>query len=198
MNRKTVNVYVGDFKVIFVESPDNPVKEDMADVARRMKNANANQKQEMVVECRNIADDLRNFSKEFILVEAAGGLIKNKTGQYLFIFRHGKWDLPKGKLDKGELPDAAAVRECREECGIHQIDLKEFLTHTYHIYFFKKGWALKKTHWYLMESEEKNPVPQLEESITEVAWKNTGEIPAMLVNTYRNITDVLAKAGLVK
>jgi 8-oxo-dGTP pyrophosphatase MutT (NUDIX family) len=197
MNKNSINVYVGDFKAVFVEAEKKPVHINMEHVARQLKISHSNQKHEMVVECNNLADDFKKFCNEFILIEAAGGLIKNKEGQYLFIYRHDKWDLPKGKLDEGEKPSEAAVRECKEECGINQIVLKDFLTYTYHIYLFKRGWALKKTHWYRMESEEKNLVPQLEESITEVAWKNVREIPAMLSNTYYNIIDVLQKAGLI-
>lgn len=197
MHKDSINVYIGDFKAVFVEAANPKKKTDIIRLAREMKGGFANEKQELAVECTNIADDFEKFCNEFIIIEAAGGLIKNKEGQYLFIYRHDKWDLPKGKLDKGEKPDAAAVRECREECGIKQIELKEFLTHTYHVYFYKKNWAIKKTHWYLMESEEKNLTPQLEESITEVAWKNLAEIPVMLTNTYYNIMDVLEKAGLL-
>ncbi len=201
MNNNNINVYVGDFKAVFVEripiAMGTQKKTDIVQLAREMKGTFANQKQELIVECNNIADDFAKFYNEFVIIEAAGGLIKNKEGQFLFIYRHDKWDLPKGKLDEGEKPDAAALRECREECGIQQIELKEFLTHTYHVYFYKNNWALKKTHWYLMESEEKNLTPQLEESITEVVWKNLNEIPAMLSNTYYNIMDVLAKAGLI-
>jgi len=198
MNNNTINVYVGDFKAVFVETLNPQKKTDITQLAREMKGIFTNQKQELTVECSNIADDFAKFCKEFVIIEAAGGLIKNKEGRYLFIYRHDKWDLPKGKLDKGEMPAAAAIRECQEECGIKQIELKEFLTHTYHIYFYKKNWALKKTHWYLMESEEKKLTPQLEESITEVAWKSPKEIPDMLTNTYFNIMDVLEKAGLIK
>jgi 8-oxo-dGTP pyrophosphatase MutT (NUDIX family) len=197
MNKNSINVYVGDFKAIFVETPFSGKKTDVAQLAREMKGSFANQKQELTVECTNLADDFAKFCNEFVVIEAAGGLIKNKEGQYLFIYRHNKWDLPKGKLNKGEKTDAAAIRECQEECGIQQIELKDFLTNTYHIYFYKNNWAIKKTYWYLMESEEKNLTPQLEESITEVAWKKTSEIPAMLSNTYQNIMDVLEKAGLL-
>ena len=197
MNNNTINVYVGDFKAVFVETLNPQKKTDIIQLAREMKGKFTNQKEELRVETSNIADDFAKFCNEFIVIEAAGGLITNKEGQYLFIYRHEKWDLPKGKLDKGEKTDAAAIRECQEECGIHQIELKEFLTNTYHVYFYKKGWALKKTYWYLMESEEKNLTPQLEESITEVAWKRKDEIPAMLTNTYQNIMDVLEKAGLL-
>jgi 8-oxo-dGTP pyrophosphatase MutT (NUDIX family) len=197
MNNNTINVYVGDFKAVFVETPHPQKKTDMAQLAREMKGAFPNQKHELQVECVNLNDDFAKFCKEFLIIVAAGGLIKNKAGQYLFIYRHDKWDLPKGKLDKGEKTEVAAVRECREECGIKQIELTGFLTNTYHVYFYKGEWALKKTYWYLMESEEKNLTPQLEESITEVAWKSPEDIPKMLSNTYYNIIDVLHKAKLI-
>lgn len=197
MNNNNINVYVGDFKAVFVES-SNPSKiTDVKQLAREMKGTFTNQKHEIRVECRNLNDDFKKFCSEFVIIEAGGGLIRNKEGQYLFIYRHNKWDLPKGKLDKGEKPDAASIRECQEECGIKQIELKEFLTHTYHIYSYKGEWAIKKTHWYMMESDEKNLTPQLEESITEVAWKSKSDIPEMLTNTYQNIMDVLEKAGLL-
>src|ERR1700752_721997 len=137
MNKNSINVYVGDFKAIFVETPVSGKKTDVVQLAREMKGSFTNQKQELTVECANLADDFAKFCNEFLVIEAAGGLIKNKEGQYLFIYRHNKWDLPKGKLDKREKPDAAAIRECQEECGIQQIELKDFLTNTYHIYFYK-------------------------------------------------------------
>lgn len=58
---------------------------------------------------------------KFIL--AAGGLVKNTEDQWLLIFRLGKWDLPKGKLENGETPEAAALREVEEECGIKNCQL---------------------------------------------------------------------------
>jgi len=50
------------------------------------------------------------------------------------IFRRGKWDLPKGKLDKGETLEQCAVREVREETGLKKIKLQSPLMTTYHTY----------------------------------------------------------------
>jgi len=50
----------------------------------------------------NHEEILKKFSKKIPLVVAAGGVVTNKAGKVLFIYRNDKWDLPKGKLDKGE------------------------------------------------------------------------------------------------
>ena len=45
----------------------------------------------------------KHFLKYFLVVEAAGGLVEHTDGRYLFIYRNGKWDLPKGKIEKNEV-----------------------------------------------------------------------------------------------
>ena len=50
------------------------------------------------------------------------------------MFRRGKWDLPKGKLDPGETLEACALREVREETGVGQLELIKFLLVTEHEY----------------------------------------------------------------
>ena len=45
----------------------------------------------------------------FKVVEAAGGVVSNKNGEILFIRRMGKWDLPKGKIEKGESLEQACL-----------------------------------------------------------------------------------------
>ncbi len=65
------------------------------------------------------------FFKLFKPVTAAGGLVENEKGEVLLIFRRGKWDLPKGKLDPGETIEQCAVREVEEETGLKNIELKK-------------------------------------------------------------------------
>ena len=200
MKKSTIRVYIGDFKLVFYDetakdlySKEEKTTFNTKTIAENSKKSPSN----LFISCKHIEEDFSLFIKEFVFIEAAGGLINNDKDQYLFIYRHDKWDLPKGKLEKKELPDKAAVRECQEECGLKQITLNGFLTNTYHIYFYKKEWAIKKTYWYRMLCNETNLTPQLEESITEVGWKNKNEIPAMLTNTYTNIIDVLKEANLL-
>lgn len=134
------------------------------------------------------------FSAMFRNIEAAGGLVKNKNGDYLFIFRNGKWDLPKGKREKGESMKECAVREVEEECGIKNLVLKEKLCVTYHTYFQEERTVLKHTGWYAMESDDTRPlVPQTEEGITEVRWINKKNFDIVLANTYESIKEVLNK-----
>jgi 8-oxo-dGTP pyrophosphatase MutT (NUDIX family) len=196
MNKNTICVYIGDFKLVFVQADSPSRKYNIAALARDVKASFVDKHEELRVETKNLDSDFEKFCKEFKVIEAGGGLINNDKGEYLLIYRHEKWDLPKGKLDKKEKPDAAAVRECQEECGLNHIRLGDFLMHTYHVYPYKGNWALKKTWWYHMQCNETNLKPQLEEHITRVEWMNREQIRKALGNTYSNIRDVLASAGL--
>lgn len=136
---------------------------------------------------------LERFRKAFKYIYAAGGLIR-QDDRYLFIYRMGTWDLPKGKLEKNEDPRDAAIRECEEECGISQLSISRELNPTYHMYEHKKhGYALKKTFWYLMTSTYAGElVPQTEELIEKAEWLTTEQIRATVFeNTYFAILDVI-------
>ena len=201
MNKSTIIVYLSDFKLVFYDESvsQNYILQEKIDFNGKawMQRVNETQK-DLYICCKNLERDFHEFCKQYIYIEAAGGLIHNDQNEYLFIFRHAKWDLPKGKLEKNESPEQGAIRECQEECGLHTILIERFLMHTYHIYFFKKGWALKKTYWYHMLCNETNLTPQLEESITEVAWKKKSALPDMLHNTYFNIIDLLKASHLIE
>lgn len=136
---------------------------------------------------------LERFRKAFKYIEAAGGLIR-QDNRYLFIYRLGTWDLPKGKLEKNESPAGGAIRECEEECGISGLTVVRELQPTYHMYEHPKwGYALKKTFWYLMSSTHTGPlVPQTEEQIERAEWLDPVQINASVrENTYFAILDVI-------
>ena len=128
-----------------------------------------------------------DFSKNFKLIEAAGGVVQNEEKAVLFIFRNEKWDLPKGKVEKDESIQETALREVEEECGVFDLKLGDFITKTYHIYEYKKQQILKISHWYKMKSSTKSLKPQVEEDITEAVWKNDKQMQQALKNTYPNI-----------
>ena len=135
-----------------------------------------------------------DFRAFFRNIEAAGGIVVNPENKILFIHRLGKWDLPKGKIEVGESRELAAVREVEEECGIFDLQLKDFINSTYHIYTERNGdKVLKTTYWFEMYYEGTGtPKPQTEEGITEVGWKNEGEIESeILPSTFQNIKLIL-------
>jgi len=135
------------------------------------------------------------LKKSLYYIEAAGGLIK-KENYFLFIYRLGKWDLPKGKLDKGETIEEAAIRECEEECGIKELKIEQQLSSTYHVYKYKSKFALKQTFWFYMTTNfNKQLKPQTEENIEEVKWFTKDEIEKIVfANSYFTIKNVIDEA----
>jgi 8-oxo-dGTP pyrophosphatase MutT (NUDIX family) len=131
------------------------------------------------------------FRACFISVDAAGGLVKNKNGEFLLIYRRGKWDLPKGKLDKGESNEIAALREVEEECGIKNFKIIRPLLSTYHTYPYKESTALKRTSWFeMLYTGKETPVPQIEEDIEEIRWVPESKLQPYLSESYPAIVDV--------
>jgi len=131
------------------------------------------------------------------IIQAGGGLVENEKGEVLFMFRRGKWDLPKGKLDPGENLADCAMREVAEETGIRGLVLKKFLLVTEHPYTEGGKDLIKETHWWLMKaSSNQLIIPQAEEDITEVRWVDVPTLNMVLQNTYPGIIEVL-KAGKV-
>lgn len=130
---------------------------------------------------------------DYTIIEAAGGLVFNSKGAFLVIRRLGKWDLPKGKIEKGESIEDAAVREVEEECGISGVFIEKQLIETYHTYEIKGTPILKRTYWFEMYYKgDEQLVPQTEEDITEVKWLDWSQKETIFSNTYENIKDVIA------
>lgn len=133
------------------------------------------------------------------IIKASGGLVKNAEGDYLFIFRNKKWDLPKGKVEKGEGMKEAGVREVEEECGVKIISNEGKLCKTYHVYEIGNKVVLKKTNWYSMTVKGvPKLIPQKEEGITRAEWLSAKDLKPVVKNTYPSIMDVLKAGKLVK
>jgi 8-oxo-dGTP pyrophosphatase MutT (NUDIX family) len=129
--------------------------------------------------------------KQFKVIKAAGGVVFNEDGQLLLIKRLGLWDLPKGKLEEGEDQRLAALREVHEECGLNFLGILKKMTNTYHVYFLKGRWILKKTAWYKMIAWGDISVqPQVEEDITEVRWVDKAFIDDPGFETYESLQEL--------
>ncbi|NJB70700.1 8-oxo-dGTP pyrophosphatase MutT (NUDIX family) [Saonia flava] len=136
----------------------------------------------------NHEEILKKFTKKIPLVVAAGGVVTNKEGKVLFIYRNDKWDLPKGKLDKGETIEQCAIREVEEETGVKGLKIENFLKTTYHVFKRNGVFKLKEVHWYAMKTSYKGElVGQLNEGIVKVKWKDPNKIKKALENSYTNI-----------
>ncbi|MFY7664630.1 NUDIX hydrolase [Flavobacterium sp.] len=131
---------------------------------------------------------LKTLKSKLPVHKAAGGLVYNKKNEVLFIFRNGKWDLPKGGLEKGETNEIAAIREVQEETGIDNLIITDKLQKTYHIFKRNGRYKLKVTQWYEMRSSSvQQLIPQAEEGIEKVVWLDAQACAEALKNSYENI-----------
>lgn len=136
-----------------------------------------------------------DFQGLYRIIEAAGGLVFNPAGEALFIYRMGLWDLPKGKIDPGETPLEAALREVREETGLTELSPGPELPTTYHTYRLKDKRVLKRTWWFVMHTPQLELTPQTEEDIEKAVWAPIGAFLQNTPDIYGNIRD-LAEGAL--
>ncbi len=131
---------------------------------------------------------MKKLKAKIPVVKAGGGLVYNKKGEVLFIFRNGKWDLPKGGIEKREEIDETAIREVEEETGVTGLKIVQKLQKTYHVFKRNGRYKLKVTHWFEMKTDfDGIPEGQIEEGIEKVAWLKPDEIKEALTNSYENI-----------
>ncbi len=134
------------------------------------------------------------FLNMFKLIEAAGGLVRNlKTNHFLFIFRNKKWDLPKGRINKNEEVQKAAIREVEEETGVENLSITKALNSTFHIFKRNRKYRLKKTFWYLMETDYNGQLtPETKEGIEKAIWIEKKLIVSLRSEMYQNINLVIS------
>lgn len=142
----------------------------------------------------NNEDELAEFSRGKLIIEAAGGMVYNEKGELLMMFRRGQWDLPKGKIDDGESMEQCAIREVEEETGLSKLKLVMALQTTYHTYSLHGNTVLKPSHWFKMESKANETlVPQTEEDISDLRWVDKIEAVKLIENAYPSIREMVAK-----
>jgi len=146
----------------------------------------------------NLEELKKAFWKKFVILQTAGGLVYNEKGEFLIIFRRGKWDLPKGKIDPGETLEECAIREVNEETGLTNLTIEKPLTITYHTYDENGKHILKENHWYIMQTKGAQKLTaQVEEDITSARMADPKDIGSFTGNTFPSILEVFKAAGLI-
>ncbi len=115
------------------------------------------------------------------VIESAGGLVRNHYHHILLMFKRGKWDMPKGRLEPDQTAQQCALREVHEETGLSldKLTVTGKLVSTWHTTRHQNTKYLKKTHWFLMEydGDDDDTNPQVEEGIIECRWVHLSDIP---------------------
>lgn len=182
-NEETVTRYKPDF--IFKK----PNKDQIKEALKVSKNSTKPLK---IVLLGKPDQMLKEVISEFKYKIAAGGIVENKDGNILLMKRLGKWDLPKGKLEKGETIEECALREIAEETGASGLSVASSFAETYHTYFRNEKWIIKHTHWYIVHcKDDKELIPQIEEDIEHVAWVDYNTIDIVQIDTYPAIRKLL-------
>lgn len=141
-----------------------------------------------------IESSLNKLKSIYTTVTAGGGIVRNYKNDYLFIYRHKMWDLPKGKIEEYESVSAGALREVSEETGLRELSILEDFTRTYHMYF-EGDLLLKETHWFLMQAEDVYLRPQQSEGITRAIWVHPNNLSFQFARTYDSVLDIFRKLG---
>jgi 8-oxo-dGTP pyrophosphatase MutT (NUDIX family) len=142
---------------------------------------------------------LKKLKEKIPVCKAGGGLVFNKKGEVLFILRNGKWDLPKGGIERDEEIANTAMREVEEETGVDKLEITRKLQKTYHIFKRNGKYKLKITHWFEMQTNfEGTPFPQANEGIEKAVWLNPEQIKEALKNSYENIKLLFEEEKLLK
>ncbi|GAA4111931.1 NUDIX domain-containing protein [Aquimarina addita] len=136
---------------------------------------------------------LEHLYSKLPVVIAGGGKVYNANKEILFIKRNGKWDLPKGKVEKKEDIESTAIREVEEETGVSNLEITKFLYKSYHVFKRNGQFKLKVTYWFEMKTDYSGAlIPQKEEGIMKVKWKDTQKSKKALKDSYANIRQLFS------
>lgn len=141
---------------------------------------------------------VKDLKKMFKIIKAGGGVVQNSNKEILFIYRMKKWDLPKGKLDKGETIKECAKREVEEETKV-KVECGSKIISTWHTYTRNKKFILKKTTWFNMKCiDDSKMKPQKKEKIEKVEWMKHSSVQDILLNSYKTLNHVMKKYSEIK
>ncbi len=196
-----INIYFNNKKIILCDTPES-IKQQSEDII--LENPDNIALQSLIAKTeetdftsgividKNFSSLQKKFFQQFTAIEAAGGVVENEDQEILFIYRLGKWDLPKGKMEDNEASSTCALREVEEETGLLGLTLKNKIGETYHTYKAYGNYFLKTTHWYHIICSKDQPLqPQTEENIEKAIWVTRQNLQEVMANTYPSIQEVL-------
>ena len=102
------------------------------------------------------------------------------------------WGFPKGHLKSSEMPDAAALREVKEETGLDGLELCGEIETIDWFFRFRGKLIHKVCHFYLMKTDSELTSPQRAEGITACRWMPI--TLALETISYANARSVLQRA----
>jgi len=168
----------------------NKDKEAIDDLLKIMTQKRHDKIKKILIQVKDKAKSVEYLKSKFDIVEAGGGIVQNGD-KILMIFRKGKWDLPKGKLEHNETKEEGALREVEEETGV-KVKIHSKIGATWHTYLRNNKYVLKRTYWYAMDCvDDANLKPQKEEGIVEARWMNTREVEIAMTNTFATIQSLI-------
>jgi 8-oxo-dGTP pyrophosphatase MutT (NUDIX family) len=129
---------------------------------------------------------------------SAGGIVFRRLpgegAKYLLIRdSYNNWGFPKGHLEGNESPAEAAIRETAEETGLDHLVLHGPIRVIDWHFRFRGRHIHKYCHFFLFESPNGEPCPQVDEGITDCQWRSLDEALDLL--SYDNARGVLKRAG---
>lgn len=195
-------VFINDKEIVFERSTTGPKSlnfkgsdyQSVKEIVGYVKKNGTKIRKSILFESPYPYRDFKKFAGNFRIIKAAGGIVfnLNSPNEILMIYRLGKWDLPKGKIDKGEGVRTAALREVEEECGVKKLKITRKLRHTFHLYQIKGEWVLKQTSWFMMSCADKTILkPQGEEGIEKAEWVSPKKLAGYLPLSYTSIADLI-------
>lgn len=195
---KRISIYFGDAEVVITDTPqDHRYAVVYADTsiinnlgAKIQKKVETNKF--VAVISQDPTATFEELKQDFVLVEAAGGVVQNERDELLMIELRGRWDLPKGHIEAGEEANIAALREVEEETGVvAELVDKEPIMETWHAYNTYGRWELKRTRWWRMRALCGELKPQDEEGIARVEWCSAESMQERLKMSYATIRRVV-------
>ena len=198
MNERVVVLTNKDISSQAISNGHVYIFENPKALAKQLKQFAASDDERLCIIHPDLHELFEHVTKCFKYIEAAGGLVTLPDGRLLLIERLGKWDLPKGKAEKGESLQETAIREVMEECGLKTSPkITGELMHTFHTYHRNGRHILKHTAWYTMRYDgDENLYPQSDEDITQAVWLPQDRLDFVLQNTYKSIKQVLDNFGV--